>query len=175
MSKVAVARSCDVQALFALLRITSGDILKKMKSVPEFVDHRLTRTEFSGDAPGFIQANGTTLIRWCVGDIAVVLVKQEDEKVVHVDLIEKLDGWMADDPRYLKHLKKMHEILGGIAKKLGLKQVDLSPSDPSVTLRLRGLDNGYGFGKHLSGDTRYLAVVAMQGIGADPFIRVSAG
>ncbi|MFA5051836.1 MAG: hypothetical protein WC544_02110 [Patescibacteria group bacterium] len=135
----------------------------------------MTASEFQGDTSGYIQANGTTLIRWWVGEIAVVLVKQDSEDVLHVDLIEKLDGWQAKDPRYLKHLNKMHRILDGIAKHLGYKKIDLSPDDPSVTLRLRGLDNGFGFGKNLSGDTHYLAVVTMQAIGADPFIRISAG
>lgn len=175
MKRVVVARSCEVQALFALLTATSTNVLSDLKMLQGFVNHTLTREEFRTDKPGYFTNDSLTQARWWEKDIAVVLTWKKGTTAVNIDFIQKLDGWQIDDPRYQPQLAVMHKLLERIVKALRWEQVHLDEGHPSIGIRLKGLDRGYGFGKEFNGDTKYLAVVAMQGLGCDPFIRIYSG
>lgn len=169
-----VARNMNVQALFGRFGAASDHFIDSLRSLPHFQDHRLTREELTTtDLPGFYTENGTSFLRWKESGLAVNVLHAGDVHDVRVDIIDQLDGWQPDDPRYEERLQTMERILSQIADTAGLTQLHLRIDDPGVELRVRGLKRAYGaVSPSLQGsEEEYLAVTALQGVGADPFIR----
>ncbi len=164
----------NVQALFSKHAAASDRFMDDMRRIPDFPDHELTREELaSTELPGFLTVGGRTLLRWEKNGFAVTVLYNGDPQDVRVDILDKLDGWHAKDERYETRLRLMEGCLERVAAGAGLTPRHLALDDPGVALCVQGLNRAYGaVPQSLQGkDEEHLAVVAMQGLGADPFIR----
>lgn len=169
-----LAKSYKVQALFARFSLPKGerDIIALLKKLNDFVDYKLSQDELGQSMkPGYIIIGEKVLIRWTINNINVIIFFEGDPNDVMVDIIEELDHWRVNDPRYDKHLAKMKEVLADLAQRAGLVPQDLAEDDPAVEMGRSSLNNLFGPPNHLKGDTHYMAVVAWQGMGCDPWVR----
>jgi hypothetical protein len=172
LKNVVVARSCTVQAVLSLFTTRKRDVLACFQQLREFPDHQLTSEELKTDLPGYYSSLGKTLIRWNVKPFNVVIFFEDGSASVEIQILQHLNDWRVDDPRYNSQLKKMRQLLDDIAERVGFKQCDLSSADKTVQKRMKALQRAYGlFGWYQSDETAFLVTVALQGMGCDPFVR----
>ncbi len=175
MAKVIVTRSCRVQVLFAHFELIN-DAMNRLKRLNEFPDYQLTPEELGGtETSGWIVIDGNTMVRWKVGNMDVIIFLDGQRRLVMVDVMERLDSWCADDPRYQDHLEEMRRIVVSFAERTGLEECPVRQDDPSIKLRHETLKRVFGPLSWYQGDlkTAYCAVVVLQDLGADPFVETS--
>lgn len=175
---VIVGRSYRIQAAMAKLRMPTakpGAMLAAARQLPGFVDHRLTMEEIAGDDPGFIEVDGKTMVRWCSPQGFFTVWFHEKGRSFNLDILDVLDGWQADDPRYELRFAEARELLRDLVRRTGFSLEPLATDDPGVAARLETLQKIYGVSTWLQGkDEEYLATVVLQNLGNDPFVRSSS-
>lgn len=170
MKKVVVARSAEAQAMFVKCTAPSTQLIALLQRHPQFVNHSLTDAEITGDTPGYKTQGSTSLVRWTTDGIHLVVVCLGDARQVGVCLIEEFRGWRAPgDPYYEAGITKMQNLLIGVLD-CGFTQADATEDDPFVRGQVEGFRQSIE-GPLKQNERGYLAIVVMQGLGTDPFVR----
>ncbi len=169
------AESYSVRAIFARVQRPNALLIDRLRPLTYFVDHVLTRDEVGqGEPLGYIVAGSVTLVRMKVNDRSVLVFADAGWEAVYLNVIHELQGSgrSSEEAKGLD-FQAMESTVAELIRACNFKPLDAEVADPFIRERCCELEQCFSRPFPLGSESLHLYIVALQGMGYDPFVRTS--